>query len=125
MINVSKAVIEDSGKYLLIKRSSTSKFFSSKWDFPGGKVKEGESFEKSLIREVHEETTMKVEIGELLFEGKIEENFSEINQKVFSIVNFKGEVILSLDHTDFKWLNKEEMLKFGITPFVKLFKSRL
>ena len=123
MINVAKGIIGDSGKYLLIKRSSVSKFFPSKWDFPGGKVDSGESFEKSVIREVHEETALKVDVGKLLFEGKVNENDKDIYFKMFYINEFKGEVILSLDHTEFKWLSKEEIASLDITSFVKLFIS--
>ncbi len=123
MINVAKAVIEDSGKYLLIKRSSSSKFFPSKWDFPGGKVDVGERFEESVVREVKEETAMKIRVGKLIFEGRINENNKNIHYKVYSIENFEGEIILSLDHSKFKWASKEEILGLEITPFVKLFIS--
>ena len=123
MINVAKAVIEDSGKYLLVKRSGESKFFPSKWDFPGGKVRSEESSEDSLVREVHEETALKVEPGEVLFIGEFSENFSKINYKTFFVIKFKGEVILSLDHTEFKWLSKEEIKELDVTPFVKEFIS--
>ncbi|SKB87329.1 NUDIX domain-containing protein [Salegentibacter salinarum] len=53
MIKVSCAIIEHNGKVLCAQRSSKMEL-PSKWEFPGGKVKE-ETFEECLIREIREE----------------------------------------------------------------------
>ena len=54
MINVTAAIIEREGQILIAKRSSTSSL-PNKWEFPGGKVEEGETPEVALIRELQEE----------------------------------------------------------------------
>jgi len=65
---IQKAVIKDGEKYLILKRSKSAKYFPECWDFPGGKLEPGESGEEGIIREVKEETTLDVEVGEVVFE---------------------------------------------------------
>ena len=70
MICVAKAVIENNGKYLLLKINPNEKFFSGQWNLLGGKVN-NETAEESLIREVKEETSLDVMIEKLLFLRKL------------------------------------------------------
>ena len=53
---VQKAVIKKGDKYLILLRPSDKKFFPDHWDFPGGKLDDGEDAIESLKREVLEET---------------------------------------------------------------------
>jgi 8-oxo-dGTP diphosphatase len=50
------------GKILILKRSTDSKTNPGKWELPGGKVDQGESFDHALIREVYEETNLKISL---------------------------------------------------------------
>ena len=53
-MDVVAAVLKDKEKFLIAKRGDNQSF-PSKWEFPGGKVEKGESFENALIREIKEE----------------------------------------------------------------------
>jgi len=55
MIQVVAAVIERSDRRLLIGQRRKTDTSALKWEFPGGKVRVGETFEKALARELHEE----------------------------------------------------------------------
>ena len=73
-------IIHKNGKYLICKRSPNEKAFPSKWCVPGGKMKKDDFaatpkdtkdhwfdvFEKTLIREIKEETNLDVEITKLI-----------------------------------------------------------
>lgn len=50
------AIIENSGKFLFVKRDSSMGNFPDKWVFPGGKVEPGEDVVQALYRELEEET---------------------------------------------------------------------
>jgi len=55
MLHVAAAVIERSDRRLLIGQRRKHDTSPLKWEFPGGKVRTGESFEQALARELHEE----------------------------------------------------------------------
>ncbi len=65
MITVTAAVIVHDNKILIAKRSSTDKL-AHKWEFPGGKIEQGESPEECLQRELHEELGITTSIGQFL-----------------------------------------------------------
>ena len=55
------AIISDGTKILLAQRSC--KELNNKWEFPGGKVEEGESHEDALKREINEELGIQITVG--------------------------------------------------------------
>ena len=64
-IRVVGAAIIDSGKVLVAQRPVSDKAYKSlKWEFPGGKVEDGETEVETAIREVKEETNIDVEVDE-------------------------------------------------------------
>jgi A/G-specific adenine glycosylase len=62
-IIVTAAVIRRDGKVLLAKRPSKG-LLGGMWEFPGGKVEQGESLEACLEREIKEETEAEIRVGE-------------------------------------------------------------
>jgi 8-oxo-dGTP diphosphatase len=63
-IRVVGALIELDGKYLITQRPPTASL-PLLWEFPGGRVEEGESDEEALTRELREEMDIRVEVNEL------------------------------------------------------------
>jgi len=121
VIEISKSVIQKNGKFLLLRRASHSKSYPNLWDFAGGKHEPGETPEQAVIRETKEETGYGIEPG---IEIKTEEYHDEKHDLLFHYFAPKilsGELTLSSDHSDFKWLSKEEMKDFEPHPSVKLF----
>lgn len=121
MIRVAKSLIKQGDKYLLLKRSADSKFFASLWDFPGGKIDPDENVSNAVIREAKEETGLDVKPLKIVSELNYNEKSFDINFKIFSIESFSGEVKLSKDHTDFKWIDKKEIKELELAPVVSLF----
>ncbi len=82
-------------------------------DFPGGKIQEGETdFIEALKREVHEETALEIEVGSpfAVWQFMIGKHHRYAGKQVY-LVGFKcrylsGEVKLSVDHDNFRWVNK-------------------
>ncbi len=64
-IRVVAAVIETEGKYLITQRRPTA-VLPLLWEFPGGRVEEGETDEAALRREIVERLDAEVEVGELI-----------------------------------------------------------
>jgi len=63
-IGVTGVVRTADGQVLLLRH----RFWpaSSQWGFPGGFAKRGETFEETVVREVHEETGLTVTVGPML-----------------------------------------------------------
>ena len=62
-LTVVAAVIERDG-HLLVTRRPTGVHLEGYWEFPGGKVDEGESHADSLVREIREELDCEVTVGD-------------------------------------------------------------
>lgn len=66
-IEVVAAVIRLGEKYLCVQRGQTKFSYTSfRYEFPGGKVEEGESLQEALQREIMEEMDYVIEVGEKL-----------------------------------------------------------
>ena len=67
MIVVVAAVIANGGAFLVTRRQK-GVHLAGLWEFPGGKIDEGETHHAALTREIREELDAEIEIGELVFE---------------------------------------------------------
>lgn len=79
-----------------------------KWEFPGGKVSENESYEESVIREVEEELSLEIVIIKSL--DPVEHDYG-IRQ--IRLIPFVCDTLMDLpvlhEHNDFKWLTVSEL----------------
>jgi 8-oxo-dGTP diphosphatase len=67
MIEVVAAVIEFEGRLLAFKRGTAKyEYVENKFEFPGGKISEGETHEEALIRELKEELLLSANISEFI-----------------------------------------------------------
>lgn len=73
-IRVAAALVFDAGR-LLITRRPAGKHLGGFWEFPGGKLEEGESFQDCLQRELREELGIQVRVGALL--AAVDHNYPE------------------------------------------------
>lgn len=100
-----KAIVVDKGKRcLLLRRSMASKNNAGKWEFPGGKLDAGESFDKALEREVREETGLEIQLTR-----PFDTAMSAIQDRrvvyLFMLAEAgTGEVQLSGEHDAFQWV---------------------
>ena len=67
MITVVAAVIEEGGRFLVTRRQD-GVHLAGLWEFPGGKIDQGETHAAALVREIREELDADVDVGELVFE---------------------------------------------------------
>ena len=115
MIKVVAALIEKDGKYLIARRSTGDKNVLGKWEFPGGKVKENESEEQAIEREIKEEFEMDIKANKFLINNICEYPTKTIDLRLYECEYISGEFNLH-DHSEYKFVNKEEMLKFDLCP---------
>ena len=82
--------------------------FKGLWEFPGGKVEEGESPQEALRREIHEELEAYIKVGDLI--DTIEYDYPEfhLSMDCFWARVESGELILK-EAEDARWLDREEL----------------
>jgi 8-oxo-dGTP diphosphatase len=81
-----------------------------KWEFPGGKVEEGESDEEALIREYYEEFGVPIRIGALLGTASFEHHGFIRILNAYRIY-FASRSFNLTEHTEWRWVSPEEIEK--------------
>ena len=104
-----RGVVKKEGKILILRRHPKSRNNPHKYELPGGKVDPGEFFDVALIREFKEETNLDVNI-ESLFEvvQRTKQPISTV-QLMMNLEILSGELQISDEHDDFKWVSNEEL----------------
>lgn len=108
-IPVSKVLIQNSeGKFLAVQKSEDYQGFTGgKWELPGGRIEEEEGRFDAARREVKAETGLEpVDLRDLV-RVKVEKNHC-VNCWIIFTEEFSGEVSLSEEHQDWKWVSAEE-----------------
>ena len=109
-----KAVIVDSQKRcLLLRRSAFNHSFVGKWEWPGGKVDDGEDFATALLREAREETGLALQITGLVGVTTYEVPVAHIVLLCMETSRVSGELRLSEEHDDFAWVPLEELARWN------------
>ena len=108
-IDVVAAIIVDGEKMLCVRRGKGKHDYTSyKYEFPGGKMEEGESREEALIREISEELGIGIEVDRFFMVTTYSYPDFTITLHAFICKIVQGEVVLS-EHTEYKWLLPQEL----------------
>jgi 8-oxo-dGTP diphosphatase len=112
-----KVVIQDrTGRCLLLRRSRSSTGNPGKWEFPGGKVEEGEDFAAGLVREVAEETGLIISLERVVGAAESELPTRKVAYLILQGRVESGNVRLSKEHEDYDWVTKSELGAVDIAP---------
>jgi len=107
-IRVACAIIEHDGKILAVQRSELM-MLPLKWEFPGGKIKQGESPDQCVVREVAEELNLQIKVNQPL--SQVDHDYTDFSVTLYpficSIVS--GELMLH-EHKKLLWLSPHELL---------------
>jgi 8-oxo-dGTP diphosphatase len=110
-------VVKQDDSILLLKRNAQRRTSPNKWQTPSGFMKEGESAEEAVLREVKEETSLD---GIIEKSGKAFEVIDEWGRWIIipfliSIKSAENKVIVVIDtkeHSEFKWVKIEDISNF-------------
>ena len=105
-INVVAAIIKKNDRIFATQRGYGD--FKDGWEFPGGKVEEGESPEEALVREIKEELDADIRVGRLLDTVEYDYPDFHLSMKCFMCELISEEVILK-EHEAAKWLTRSEL----------------
>jgi len=109
MINVTCAIIRNEDNEVLTVQRGAGSSNPLKWEFPGGKIKEGESAEECLLREIREELSMEIVICERLAAVEFDYGTKQIKLIPF-ICDTLDELPVLSEHIAYKWLPPGNLL---------------
>lgn len=113
IVVIVKGIILHNNRVLILRRSDDDKINPGKWEFVGGKINFNENLEDALKREVKEETSIDIEVGDILYAT----NYKTSSDRNDVVIVYKCKAIddhvrLSKEHTDYKWVTEDELKKF-------------
>ena len=118
IIRVVAAVIKavnEKGEPIIFATQRGYGDFKGGWEFPGGKIEDGETTQKALKREIMEELDTEISVGELI--DTIEYDYPDfhLSMDCFWCEIVKGDLVLK-EHEDARWLTKEQLVDVKWLP---------
>lgn len=112
-IRVVAAVILSEGKVFVTQRGYGD--FKGGWEFPGGKIEEGETPEAALRREIFEELDTEIVVGELIDTIEYDYPNFHLSMDCFWCEIVSGNLVLK-EHEAARWLDKENLYSVEWLP---------
>ena len=110
MTNVVAAIIKKDNYFLIVQRNK-NKHMGLKWEFPGGKVEENETFEEALVREIKEELSIKINLHKKITEEKYIDKKIDIVLHYYLCTHESGNIKLN-EHENLAWVKKKDFDKY-------------
>lgn len=110
-VSVAAMVMNDDGRILLVNSPWRG------WEYPGGLIEPGETFEEAMRREIREESGVEVEI--LRFVGICKNLEKDIVNIDFVCRYVGGELTTSEESTEVIWATPEEAMEMITFPLTK------
>lgn len=109
-VDVVAAVIKKDNLFLVANRSFEANS-PGIWEFPGGKVEEEETFASALIREIEEELSLKIQVGNKITSIDLKGSDKHISVHYFYALIVSGQITLNV-HSEFKWVERDQLSSF-------------
>ena len=113
IVNVVAAIIIEENRVFATQRGYGE--FKDGWEFPGGKIEEGETSREALVREIQEELDTQIVVGELLDTVEYDYPNFHLSMDCFICKIQSGDLVLK-EHEAAKWLTKDTLYSVDWLP---------
>jgi 8-oxo-dGTP diphosphatase len=100
------------GDRILICQRHRSDAYGLQWEFPGGKVRDGEDMKASLKRELAEELAIDAEVGDEVFRLRHRYPDRYVEVVFFSVPHYRGQ-IRNLVFEAIAWVQRERLPEYN------------
>jgi len=108
IIHVAIAVIYNAKNQILIARRASHQHQGGMWEFPGGKVENGENSQQALIREIQEEVGIEVESSLLIKKIIHQYDNKKVCLDVYAVKNWSGKAS-GMEGQPIKWVEIDDL----------------
>ena len=109
-IDVVAAVIKKNDLFLIANRSFEDNS-QGIWEFPGGKVEENETINSALMREIKEELSLNIKVGNMIATIDLNKTDKNIYVHYYYAIIVSGQISLNV-HSEFKWVSHTQLKNF-------------
>jgi len=114
-VQVVGAVIMNEKNEVFCAQRSGSMSQPLLWEFPGGKIEEGESAEEALVREIKEELGCKIQV-----QDKVADIIHEYPNVIVHLITYKAIIIEGVptlrEHAQMKWVPVNQLFTLKWAP---------
>ena len=107
--------VDETGNTLFFATQRGYGEFKDKWEFPGGKIEEGETAKEALKREIPEELDMKISVGDRIKTVEYDYPTFHLSMDCFMCEIEEGAPILK-EHEAARWLDKSSLSSVDWLP---------
>lgn len=112
-MNVVIGIIHRHRTEFLVTQRPSSTDHGGLWEFPGGKIEEGEAPFAALQREIKEEVDLNILAAERLEDVSFEYNNKQVTLFVYWVTQFSGEARLCENQLDMRWVPQRELSHYN------------
>lgn len=115
-IEVVGAILENLKGDIFCAMRPKDKTFPGMWEFPGGKIEEGEEPKKALEREIREELNIDIRVDKLFDEVQKEYEEFVIKLSTYNCTVLDFSEFKLVEHQEFRWMKKELLMTLNWVP---------
>lgn len=123
-MQIVTAAILIRGDKVFIGQRKFGKQLACLWEFPGGKMEDGETPQECLVREMREEFGVEVTIREFFGENTYHYKPGSIRLLAY-LVDWTGGQLTPVDHQDCRWVSFDDLENYEFVPADIPFVQRL
>jgi A/G-specific adenine glycosylase len=123
-LTVTAAVIRREGKVLLALRPAEG-LLGSMWEFPGGKLEQGETLPECLVREIREELDAEIRVGEELGVFRHAYTHFKVTLHAFLCELVDGSQPRAVEAQDVRWVGVADLKDYPMGKIDRQISKRL